>query len=90
MHIGSETIKVMSGLLKELVTNNAKKINEAFLKSEDDGLKISFGIDVSVSDKVPNMLDVDATISFTTEIKQKITKRVNEDQAELPLKEKKK
>jgi len=89
MHIGSETIKAMSGLLKELIDDNAKKINEAFLKSDDDSLKISLGIDVGVSEKVPGALDVDATIAFTTEkVKQKVTKRVNESQAELPLKEK--
>ena len=79
--IGGRTIKAMQDLSAELLNDHAKKINEAFMKSDDGSVKVSISLDVSESEKRANYIDVDATISFTTEkVKAKITKSVSDTQ----------
>jgi hypothetical protein len=84
MQIGEATIKKMEGLAAEQLQAYAKKINEAFLKSEDGKLKVSLAFYIGVSGERANAGDIDATISFTTEkVKDKISTTVSENQTEL-------
>lgn len=84
MTIGPKTIEIMKGLACEQLDTFASKMGEAFLKSEDGKLKVSISLDVGVSEIQRNALDIDATISFTTErVKFKVSKTVNELQAEM-------
>ncbi len=84
MIIGKMTMETMKMLIDELLDGHAGEINKAFLKSEDNGLKISISLDIGVSGKIANGVDVDATISFVAEkVKEKVSKTVSENQQEL-------
>ena len=84
MNIGSRSITAMKDLGIELIDSHATKINEAFLKSDDGKVKVSLVYDLSVSEDKVNDIEINATISFTTEkVKMKVTKSVSELQGAL-------
>lgn len=86
MNIGEKTIEKMKVMAGEHLDTFAGKIAEAFLKSSEGKLKVTIAFDIGVSEVKPGGLDVDATISFTTEkIKEKISSIVVENQIEMPL-----
>ncbi len=67
MNIGQKSIMQMVMLATELIQDYGTKMNVAFLKSEGEGLKVSLSFDIGLSRKQVDGLDIDATISFTTE-----------------------
>ncbi len=84
MNVGERSIKAMRDLGIELIDSHAKRINEAFLKSDDGKVKVSLSYDIAVSEKKADYIDIDATISFTTEkVKTKVTESVSENQGAL-------
>ena len=86
MNIGQKTIDKMVGMASEQLNAFVKKINEAFLKSEDSKLKVSIAFDLAVSETKADAVDIDATISFTADkVKDKVSTTVAENQVDLPF-----
>lgn len=83
--IGEKTIAEMKALAAEKIDTYAEKMDAAFLKSDDGKLRVSISFDLAQSEK-PDSIDLDCTISFTSEkIKDKTSTTVTENQVELPL-----
>ena len=83
--IGEKTIAQMKSLAEEKIDTYAEKMDAAFLKSDDGKLRVSISFDLAQSEK-PDSIDLDCTISFTSEkIKDKTSTTITENQAELPL-----
>ena len=83
--IGPKTIERMKALAAEKIDTYAVKMNDSFIKSDDGKLRVSLAFDLAYSEK-PDSIDLDCTISFTSEkIKDKTSTTVTENQVELPL-----
>ena len=83
--IGEKTIESMKALAAEKIDTYAVKMNDSFLKSDDGKLRVSISFDLAASEK-PDSIDLDCTISFTSEkIKDKTSTTITENQVELPL-----
>lgn len=84
--IGPKTLEKMILMTAEQIGAHRELIDKAFCKADDGKLKVSIGIDLSVSEVKPGGIDVDTTISFVAKrVKDKVSSTVVENQADLPL-----
>jgi len=85
MEIGPKSIEAMKQMAENQIDTYAGKINQAFLKSDDGKLRVTLSFELYMSAK-PDSIDLDCTISFTSEkIKDRTSTTVTENQVELPL-----
>jgi hypothetical protein len=83
--IGEKVFNQLANMTEELISEHATRITKAFSLRDDD--KMTVGITLTIAPgKTMDQYDLDASITYSMEkVKEKITAKVTENQADLPL-----